>query len=208
MGAPLTPTDSFAPVSLLGAYLQETIDDDDPMANAALEAATAAIQSYCDQRLTLVEDDVAVVDGSGSDTLLLPEFPVTDVSVVVVDSDWDSARTLLGPGNGSASEYDWNEAGLLFRRRGQFVYYESRFEAVYGMWPPRRKSVTVTYTHGYEVIPADIRLVTAAVAARAWAQDGANSETTGSYTVQYAGQPGTLTEYEKSILDRYRARRR
>jgi len=209
MGAPLVPSaQAFATVDLLNSYLVDDISTSDPFALAALAAATSAIQSYCDQRIDFVDGDVVVVDGSGSDILLLPEFPVTDVASVVVDFDRDSARTLVPPGNGSNSEYDWNEAGMLIHRLGSTLMYTSPFNATYGMWPNRRRSVQVTYSHGYATVPAEIQLVCVAIAGRAIAQDGANSETIGSYTAQYAGQPATLTDNEKRILDRYRARRR
>jgi hypothetical protein len=207
MGAPLTPSTAFAGVDLLSAYLLVDIASDNLIALAALDAATAAIQSYCDQRIELVEGDISVIDGTGTDILLLPEAPVTDVSKVVVDFDRDSARTLVPPGNGSNSEYDWNEAGMLIHRFGSTLTYTGTSYATYGLWPERRRSVQVTWSHGYLAIPSDIQLICVAIAARTYAQDGATNESVGGYSATYAGQPGVITDGEKRVLDRYRTRR-
>jgi hypothetical protein len=202
---------------------------------------------------------------------------------VILNADLDNPQTLLGPDNGSNSDYDWTPNGLLIRRRGNLILYEDRFSATYGLWPSRRKSIAVTYTHGYRIgstrstevagaaagvpivvpgfdysndtlitvldldtstvlgsltwntesngsssfsgdnttghtilvsweaadtLPADIRLIAVAAAARTWAQDGAAVEATGTYNVTYAGQPGSLTTDECRVLERYRASRR
>lgn len=201
--------DKFASVELLGAYLKEDIDPADVMALAALEGATSAIRKYCDQHLSLVTDDEVVLDGTGSDTMLLPEFPVVDVTSVTEDCDLDTPRVLVPPGSGSASEFAFSgESGLLFRRNGSFIVQTGSFSGSFGKFPMRRQSVGVVYTHGYDPIPSELQLLCAAVAARGFAQDGATNETAGSYSASYAGQPVVLTADEKRIADRYRARRK
>lgn len=200
--------DIFGTVDLMSEYLQEDIDPADPLALFVLAAAATAARKYCDAHISIVTDDVAIVDGSGSDVLLLPEHPVIDVTTVIEDYDLDSARTLTPPGNGNESEYDWSDSGLLIHRTGTMLLIQNQFSAKYGTWPNRRRSVQVTYSHGFATIPYDIQLVCVASAARGWAQDGANSETAGSYTAQYAGQPASFTKDEQRILDRYRARRK
>ena len=179
--------DKFASVELLSAYLMEDIDPEDLMANIALASATEAIRQYCDQFLSLVVDDDTIIDGSGSDTVLLPEFPVIDVDTVV---DLNTDVEMEAP-----ADYVFEAAaGMLVRRNG--------------VWPIERLSISVKYTHGYSRIPPDIQMVCVAIAARAVAQDGAEHEGTGTFNETYAGQPGTITKDERRILDRYRARRR
>jgi len=142
----------FASVELLAEYLGTDIPDGSLIAGVALKAATNAIQKYCDQTLAYISEDTVTLDGSGSDTLLLPDVPVTDISQVILDIDrGDSAVELLGPENGASSQFDWNDEGLLFRRSGGFVTMGSPFSLTYGKWPLRRRSVQVTYSHGYQV---------------------------------------------------------
>lgn len=141
---------AFATIAQLSAYLRFSIDPSDPFAQLALDAATQAIRKYTNQHLSYVADETVTLDGSGSDTMLLPEVPVTNVSQVIVDVDLDTPKILLDNSHGSMSEYDFvNEAGLLVRRRGQYILYQSNTAAMWGMWPERRKSVQVTYSHGY-----------------------------------------------------------
>lgn len=198
----------FADITALAAYMRMNIDLADPFALLALEGATAAIQKYCRQQFVLVVDDTVILDGSGSETMLLPECPVIDVSEVIYDCDLDGARTLLGPGSKSNSEFDFTlESGLLIKRRGEFVLFEDRFNASYGVWPMRRRSVQVTYTHGFALIPPEIVMITITCAGRAIGQDGAELERTGAYQAKYAGQPAELIAGEKRVLDQYRTRK-
>lgn len=281
MGAPLVATDPFASVELLAAYLQVDIDPGDLMANEALLGATSLIQSYCDAVISFVEDETIVVDGSGTETLLLPERPVVEVGQVILDFDQDVPNELLGPGNGSNSQYAFSSHGMLYKRATQLVGSGASPTTA---WPNRRAAVQVTYSHGYRIdatnveraqtvtgttanthiaipglnadtdtllqvidmttaghpiltatadgygikvstvttgkellvtwekfipgLPADVRIITVAVASRAYAQDGATQESAGSYNASYAGQPGVLTEDEKRALDKYKPARR
>lgn len=95
-------------------------------------------------------------------------------------------------------EWSWR-GGQLVRRFG---------------WP---EVVVVTYTHGYATIPADIKAITLALAARVLAQNAADAsggikrETVGAYTVEYqrdssTSSSGLLSEGERAHLRRtYRA---
>lgn len=88
-------------------------------------------------------------------------------------------------------EWVW-QGGTLFRRYG---------------WP---EVVVVTYTHGYETVPLDVKAITLAVAARVLAQNAADNagnikrETVGAYSVEYqqTNGSGLLTEGERAHLRR------
>lgn len=206
MGAPLTPVPPFGTVDQMSSYLRIDINPGDVIAQLALGAATVMIQNYTDQVLAYVASETVTLDGTGNDTMLLPELPVLDVSAVVVDSDTSHALALNGPSFLSGADYGWvgGMDGLLIRRRGQNVSYQGMFDARFGLWPGRRQSVQVTYSHGWSSIPADLQLLTAIIASRAFAQDGATAETVGTYIANYAAQPGEIAPYEKSILDKYK----
>lgn len=198
----------FCTIAEVASYLRLDLDVGDPFVLVCIEGATEAVQRYCRQQFVLVTDDTVIVDGSGSDTLLLPETPVLDVSEVIFDVDLDGSRILQGPSFGSNAEYDFTlESGLLVKRRGEFVLFEDRFNASFGTWPLRRRSVQVTYTHGYAVIPPAVKMVALVAAARGVSQDGAEQERTGAYLARYAGQPAELTAGEKRVLDQFRTRK-
>jgi hypothetical protein len=136
----------------MSEYLAEDISVDSPLAALALLGASHAIQKYTDQTIFYVQDDTTIIDGTGSDIALFPDIPVLDVSEVLENADWDSPTTLLGPENGSNADYDWTDSGLLIRRHGQFsLVSDNRYSMSFGKWPPRRRSVQVTYSHGYQI---------------------------------------------------------
>lgn len=94
-------------------------------------------------------------------------------------------------------------------RDDEWVHLGEYVTRAYG-WPPY---VTVTYTHGYEVIPDDVRGITLAIAARLMAQNDPSGppveqETIGTYSVRYArtlaagGTTALLTDGERSHLRR------
>ena len=209
MGAPITPTAPFGTVSMMSSYLRVEISPVDVIAKLALAAATSLIQEYTDQVIAQIVNETVTLDGSGNDTMLLPELPVTSVTAVVQDTDTDTPLTLLDSTHGSSADYGFvgGRKGLLLRRHSRFVSYGDSHSAQFGVWPDRRQSVTVTYTHGYPVIPAELQMLCVVVASRAWAQDGASQETVGTYIVQNAGQPGVLTDAEMKMLSRYRTRK-
>jgi hypothetical protein len=206
MGAPLTPTPPFGTVGLMSSYLRVEINPTDLIANLALAAATVMIQNYTDQIIAQVVDDVQVLDGTGNDIILLPELPVQTVTQVIADVDKSNPITLNPPSEGSNADWGFTDGmdGLLIRRTGEYIVWDSLYTASYGIWPPRRQSVQVTYTHGWPTTPTDLQMLCSVIAARAFAQDGANQETVGTYIAAYAAQPAEIAPYEKAILDRYK----
>lgn len=107
---------------------------DDLRLLAALTAASRRFRGAVGHDVRLVEDDVVTLDGNGRESLLLPVWPTTAVASVVLDG-----TTLV-----EGTDYAWSEAGLL-RRLGC------------RSWPDRLRCLTVTYSHGWTVIPEDIQ---------------------------------------------------
>src|ERR1700724_2878404 len=107
----------------MSSYLRVEISPVDVIARLALAAATSMIQDYTDQLIAYVEDETVILDGSGDNTMLLPELPVVSVSTVIQNSDTDFPQTLLDRSHGSDAGYDFvgGRKGLLIRRRGQFI---------------------------------------------------------------------------------------
>jgi len=189
------------------------------LADLALQAAQAAIRGYIDQTITLVTNDVEVLDGYGKPWLRLHERPVRAVSKVE-EGDGTTASFVEIPTT------DWVlRRSLIFRVDG-------------GVWLPGNVNYRVTYTHGWDTgsvdsdtsdsdfdplhVPADISLVALNTARRLYGalgtSDGVSKagnikqETIGAYSYTLstvAEQVGAaagveLLLAEKMVLDRYR----
>lgn len=175
----------FATAAELAAMLQRTFSAaETTAAEWALDNATAAIKNYSRQRIEFVANDAVVLRGNWSDILWLPERPVTAVASVTVGT----AAVL------STSSYTWSRHGLLHAPTG---------------WGGPHDVVTVTYSHGFAVVPDDVKAVCLSAAARSFGNpDNLRSETIGSYAVTYntsaTGEGVLLSRSEKETLRRYR----
>ena len=105
-------------------------------------AATRAIRDYCGWHIAPVLNESIILDGTGTDTLLLPSRRVLDVTSVKVDGE-----TL------EADAYDWSADGMLHRRHR------------HRRWPRRYRSIEVELRHGFEDMSVLADLVTS-IAAR------------------------------------------
>lgn len=171
---------AFATLDDLNAVLGETIDE--TRGELALDLASGAIRSWTRQTLDLVEDDTLTVPGSWDTNLTLPERPVVDITSVTVDAEELEADS--------------------WRLDGDALYRLSR-------WGGPDVTVEVVYTHGYEIIPDDIRGFCLRLAAR-WLTNpqGLRTESIGTYSVGFGGDiTGALVaESEWRELGRYRIR--
>lgn len=122
-------------------------DADQARVTRLLEMVSAAVRTYTGQTFDLVEDDevtLQVTDGR----VMLPQRPIVEVSEVT---------------NASGTPI----AGVTWRTTNPL-----RPTVAYGRpwcWPDRE--VTVTYSHGYATIPADISMVVAERVAAMWSSD-------------------------------------
>ena len=198
-----SPAPSFATVADIELVIQQPIVGPDKIqaANFGLFSVSAAIRNYCRQTLYLVENDQVILDSGGGRVILLPQLPVVSVSVVS-----ENGLELV-----TSSHYLLGQFGSLGR--------------IGRPWFRGPGAVAVTYTHGYAVIPDDIRSVTARAASRLYqaglrAADSAGgpgvvSKSLGDFAVTYgaeAAAEGTmgasgarvLLLSEKDLLDAYR----
>ncbi|MGW4641810.1 hypothetical protein ACWEN6_25050 [Sphaerisporangium sp. NPDC004334] len=171
----------LATVDQLGTYL------DAPVTNTAraemlLEAASQAVRDYCGWPISQTGPETITVDGSGGRVLQLPALHVTDITAVTID-DVELAPTA----------YRWSVIGLVKRLDG-------------GCWPDTYQSIGVTWTCGYDPIPASIlELVCAAVARRLPNPSGHAAESIGDYAVTYSkSDKVVLSGADTALLDHYR----
>lgn len=188
---------SFATTADLASFLQITVDT--ASAQLALDLSTALIQNYTRQTITYVASDTVILNGNTA-VLLLPQRPV--VGTPVVNGLVPSAVYRFDPPD--RLTYGVPSGNLAAAQ------YANGPDPVYGVWPLQ---VSVTYSHGYQTIPDDIRGVCISVAARAYSNpQGLRGESMGSYSVQYAGAgdilvPGVaLSGAEEQMLNRHRRR--
>ena len=155
----------------------------------ALDAAQAVIRAYCGWHVAPVIEETVVVDGGWvGDKLFLPSLHVLEVSDVTVNGDEAVDLTTV----------EVSQSGYL-RRFGSWWYtYDLR-------------NVSVTMTHGYADVPANLLTVLYALAGRAQASPtGATTEQVGPFRVSYAtnsdGSSGgvLLSALERTVLDEYK----
>jgi hypothetical protein len=164
--------------------------EDDPKLLAALRAASRRFRGQVGHRVTLVTDDVVVLDGNGRQSILLPVWPTRSVAEVLLDD-----QALI-----EGSDYSWSDAGIL-RRLGCLV------------WPDRLRCLQVTYTHGWENswedgIPEDIQEAILERAEAAFTIPvGVQSKAVGGQSVTFGAQAASgATEAWISTVNRHKVR--
>lgn len=158
---------------------------DDPNLLLALKRASGRFRDNVEHPVSLVENETIRLDGDGSAYLLLPAFPVREISVSI-------GSLVLTEG------IDYTVA----RRHG------SVFKA--GGWPHGLENITVTYSHGLDPVPdgiVDAVLEHATTLALAYAH--IQQETAGSTQVGYgaAAMVGRTQKWVDAV-EKYKVRGR
>ncbi len=160
--------------------------------NQALSIAASTIRTQTGQQIDLGTDVSVVTPGNGA-VILLPQIPVTAVSLVemiVPDpiTGFDTWVTV------PATSYRWRRNGTVYLTR-----FVSQF-------PTAWDSVRVTYTHGFISLPSDLADLVLQLAARTLVNPYQHlSEATGGVSTVYGGNSAgvTLRDTDLAILDRY-----
>jgi len=197
------------------AHVQNTLhavftNQPEPVVTYLLEGATQAINTYVKRELEEATYTNELYDSVWGRTMLqLRQYPVNSVPVVLENS------IALVEGD----SFQWYSNGSLARINGT---REKR-------WQIGRKIIDVTYTAGYALadIPADIRNICAAIAARHFEAGAAYAATPsgssgkvstvaieGSDSITYAEDPNMasvgyvemITANEMTALSRYQRR--
>lgn len=181
----------LATVDDLGHYMQQTIAADDPTATFLLLVASGMIRAYLGgQTITQVIDDVEYVDPVNGSFAALSQLPVTAVSLVEVTND---GGTTWAPVPATAYKLS-RKAGTLSTRWASGV-----------RWPTDEESWRVTYTHGYESVPAEIVGVCCGLAARYYSTPIAvDMERIGQRQVKYAIESDGFSPMESIALAAYK----
>ena len=173
----------------LSDYLGRDVSADDG-ATFAVESANQIVLSLTEQDFEPLTSTVNL-DGTGTDTIFLPQRPVSTVGTVTVNGDEDT-------------DFAFTSEGRLIRTVDSESYSTwPRTEVPTAYWPAGRQNISVTYEHG-GTVPDDIRAVAVMIAYRMITQGGAISEQLGDVSKRYAVASTDLTDGEKAILKKYR----
>lgn len=179
----------------LGDYLGQNLSSSDK-ATFVVASADQIVKTLTGQHLEAVSNDIVLMDGTGTDTILLPQLPVTNVDSVIED---DELLTEL-------EDYVLGANGKL-RRLPTVTENGWSTSTVRRRWNPGVRNIEVQYDHGYATLPADLKMVALLIASRAFNESAGNviSETLGQYSVRYSDTGGSdLTFTEKTIISNYR----
>lgn len=126
--------------------------DDKDVAVRLINAVSARVNTMTRRKLASRSYTDVTLDGPGSNIVLLPQYPVTDVSEVRIDT----ARVFADSSVVSSDYYEYDgDTGELF------VW----------TWIPRyRRCMRVSYTAGYTTIPDDLQHAVVQAVAYSWKQ--------------------------------------
>lgn len=188
----------FASSADLAALLRRTFSAaDTAAANLVLDAVTGAIKAHTGQTIEKVTGDVAKLRGTWARELELPQWPVLAVSGIKLNGYTVPTGTWLLAAN------------KIYR--GNLPIFNGPDEWGGDLWITTwlgpAAIVEVTYDHGFETIPGNIKGLCLKAAARMFeGPDGATSETIGNYSysrTEGVADSALLTEAEKAELDRW-----
>lgn len=170
-------------------------DPADPGLVIVTDAACDMVRTYTEQQIN-AGTTTETYDGTGTDALLLPQYPVTAAGTVLVNG-------------GTVTDYvlDARKGAVIRKRADPGSAWWDGARSFPMLWPRGRQNVTVTFEHGYAVdnVPQDIRMVALAAATRMFVQGPRLQETIGrQVAVVYAGAATDFTAGERIILGKYR----
>lgn len=158
----------------------------DPKLLTALRQAARRFRGQVGHRVTYVPDDVVTLDGNGRESILLPVWPTTAVTRVVLE----------GVDLVEGTDYSWSDAGILRRLGGLW-------------WPDRLRCLQVTYSHGFpdDDIPGDIQEVVLERAEAGMLPVGVQSKAVGGQSVTLGVQAtaGSTEAWTKTVA-KYKVR--
>lgn len=183
--------DLLATVAELRLFLEDdTLDAD--RAELFLRLASGEARGYTGNGFDWIEDDVVRLNGTGTSVLLLPEAPVADVSELV-QAVGLAAEVILESPVDTSPAWEWDEDGVIERIDG-------------GVFARRRRFYQITYSHGFEVVPDEVKAVVLRIAARGFeSPDGIRQEALGRYSYTLAGEAAGMGLYapDRRDLDPY-----
>lgn len=192
-------TDAFISTADLATFMHVDEATLNPaLASLAVAAAQQRVRNFLNQQITLVTDDVVLIDGNGSRQIRLPERPVRSITQIKENGN------VLDP-----SEYTLRRS-LVIRVGGQIEIWTWPTELMFDVWRVGVGNIEVTYTHGWDVgeidsdgsdsdyeplhVPADILLVALKAAKRGYESMGEDAE-------EWVDKQETIGAYSHTLSD-------
>lgn len=182
---------SFITTEDLSDYLGRDVSSDDG-AEFVVDAACQIVRTLSEQDFT-EETSTVTLDGTGTDSVFLPQRPVNTVGTVAVNGD-------------VVTDFAFSDEGRLVRTSEDdptFATWAQGYQST-AYWPNGRQNIEVTYEHGAGTVPSDVRMVALMIAHRMVTQGGNLKEQVGDVNRTYAVSSTDLTNGEKAILRKYR----
>jgi hypothetical protein len=149
-----------------------------------LETASQQVEAYCERKFEL-QEHVEVLWGTGRQKLIVDQYPVQSIQSVTYEDDFGGS---------------WSHDPNYFRVHPSGVL-EWKFPMSQGPWR-RDRIYTVTYTAGYDPVPAPIKHATAL-----WATELMRPNFAGPQPERPAELIPFTTEQIGELLENYRRRR-
>lgn len=167
-------------------------DEETAQAEFFLELAGACIEEAAGQSLEESTDSV-LLDGTGTNKLVLPRWPVTAVQSVTVLHDLDDDEELA---HGADHDYTWSASGRLTR--------------VGACWPEGDQNIEALVTAGFATLPTSLKRVALRLCVGPWSNpNNLASESLGDLSRSYntATDLGMeLSNSDRKLVTVYRAR--
>jgi hypothetical protein len=162
---------AFASIQEFANHMQATVTNS--AATSALDIATARIQGATGQMFTYVTDDTVTLRGD-VERLELPQRPVHSITSVTTTGLGETAGVLQAVGT------SWMRDGAtLSWLGGNRLNSSPALPYISYVWP---YTVRVVYTHGYQVIPDDVKGCCLLLAAELYTSpDGTHYESIDDY---------------------------
>lgn len=184
----------FATNADLAARLGLTLTPEEQIrADALLTQSSELIQDHTKQRIALVTGDVAAMKGSSSDRIRLKERPIVSVASVVLNGVTLVEGDAFYVDGDQLVRLNWGGGGDAFGFRA-------------ASWGFPWWSLVVTYTHGYNPVPALAKQICMEAVVRVWGNPGSviqeNIADTQTVYAPYSAPPRglLLTAAEKAEL--------
>ena len=181
---------------------------EDDLLNQLIDCVDSVIHHYTGRKSFESASRTEYLDGNGKDELFLAHRPLTSVTGVWVDPDG-----YYGKGTDAfPSANEWTEGSYFVPQSEEAAEQNaSMLVAINRVWPEGRGNIKVTYTAGYETIPADLELAANTLIAliRKGAEEGGMlaSERLDQYAYQLLTHDNSNLTPEagtvRSILSRY-----
>ncbi|TFB96529.1 MULTISPECIES: hypothetical protein [unclassified Cryobacterium] len=178
---------ALATPAQLAAFLQQPLAADDASAILMLDIASGMVRDFMQLTLDPVINDVVLIDPLAGYVALLPETPVTSVSLL--ETFDGTVWTTVDPATYTVSK----RLGMISANPNTGFH-----------WPSAPESWRVTYSHGFAVMPMSIVGAVLGAAARAYSSPaGIDLERIGGYQVKYGMEADGFSSIERKGLARY-----